>query len=175
MTNDEQKSNLLVKAYNDLLSHLRDALHAVGELSQESFQIKLDYAKDRLHEYEELSREEIDHLGDYLKRDLQQASGYLSRTGQELKDWLKDDLQLAEDTFSEMYANAIDTTRIELEKFHEQAEAGDWYTGDITGPGVLVCKKCGHRLRVETTSHITPCEKCLGTVFRKEYGERETD
>ncbi len=169
----QPEKNRLHNAYNRMLEQLREAYSEIEDSSEQALKLRIDYAKDKLHEMEEWSREEIDHIGDYLQRDVQDAATYLSETGQGLRDWLKFDLQLAESSFAEMFANAADTTRIELEKFRQQAEQGDWYTGDITGPGILACKKCGHRIRVETTSHVAPCPKCLGTVFRKTYGEKQ--
>ena len=170
---EPQDTNRLSRAYNRMLENLRDAFHDLEESSEQALKLRVDFAKQKLYEMEEWTREEVDQVGDYLQRDLQNAATYLSETGQGFRDWMKRDLQLAESAFADMFANAVDTTRLELERFRQQAEQGEWYTGDITGPGILTCVKCGHRMRIETTTHVVPCPKCLGTVFRKTYGEKQ--
>ena len=133
----------------------------------------MNYVLDKVHSYEELSRDELHNVANYLQRDVEQAARFLSRSGRSVKDWLRDDLKLAGSKLGEMYAGAVDKTRMELEAIHEMAEEGDWYTGDITGPGFLTCTKCHHTLHIDSTTHVAPCPKCLGTVFSKTYGEEE--
>ena len=171
MAEHQEKHSRLVEAYNRMLERFKEAMHAVESTSEDALSIKLDYAKEKAHELGELSREEAERIGDYLRRDIEDAANYLSRTGQGIADWLKFDLQFAEDKLAELFANAVDTTRLEWQQLQERAEQGDWFTGDITGPGILRCKKCHHQVRFETTRYIPPCPKCLGTVFTKEYGQ----
>lgn len=164
------------KAYEYLLEKLNENIEEMRELEEDtetSLAVKMNYLLDRVHHFEDLSREELAHVGDYLRRDVEQAAHFLSRSGRSVADWLRDDLRLAGTKLGELFAAAVDKTRMELDAIHEQAEEGDWYTGDITGPGYLHCKKCHHTLHIETTTHVPPCPRCLGTVFSKSYEDAD--
>ena len=49
----------------------------------------------------------------------------------------------------------------------EQAELAGYHTGEITGPGTLVCDNCGEELHFHKPSRIPPCPKCKGTSFHR--------
>lgn len=170
--NGAKKHSYLVDAYNRMLERFREAMQGGGGPPGTEFGVKMEYAKQRASELGELTREEAERIGDYLQRDIHDAAEYLAESGQEMSDWLKFDLQLAEERIAELFAGAVDTTRLELDAIEQRARQGDWYSGDVTGPGILHCAKCGHQLRIETTAHIPPCPECQGTVFRKEYGSQ---
>jgi len=108
-------------------------------------------------------------VGDYLRRDVEDAAHFLSRSGRSVGQWLRDDLRLAGNRLGELFAGAVDKTLAELTALREQAEEGDWYAGDITGPGYLHCRKCHHTIYIDSTRHVVPCPRCLGTVFTKTY------
>jgi len=42
-----------------------------------------------------------------------------------------------------------------------------YLTGEITGPGTLVCEQCGEHLTFKTTSVIPKCPKCGGETFHR--------
>lgn len=170
---DTTKENL-VRAYDNMLSHLKELWHDTEEKALPTLKEGLDLAKQKASELGELSREEADKVAGYVKRDLQEAGEFLSETGKEFKDWLKFDLEYAEMRLAEMFASLADTTRIELEKLAERArKVGEWHTGEITTVGILRCKACGELLHFEKTGHIPPCPKCRGSVFKKEFSRSE--
>ena len=50
----------------------------------------------------------------------------------------------------------------------EQArEASFYHTGEVTGPGTLVCAECGKELHFHKAGHIPPCPGCRGTRYRR--------
>jgi len=62
----------------------------------------------------------------------------------------------------------VDKTKLELAELAERAQTfGEWHTGEVTGPGTLVCKSCGEELHYEKPGHIPPCPKCRGTSYRR--------
>jgi len=114
-----------------------------------------------------LTAEEIDQVSEYLKRDLRDAASYIVETGEEFKTWLGFDLSLIGERMRELFSQAADQTTIELKQLQEQAQLAGYHTGEITGPGTLVCDKCGEELHFYKPGHIPPCPKCHGTVFHR--------
>ena len=62
---------------------------------------------------------------------------------------------------------AADQTKVELMKLKATAESAEYHTGEITGPGVLMCDKCGENLHFHDAGHIPPCPKCHDTHFHR--------
>ena len=72
----------------------------------------------------------------------------------------------------DMFAKVADRTRLELDRFADNARAASLYhTGEVTGPGTLVCAGCGKELHFHKAGRIPPCPKCHGTEYRREEGE----
>ncbi|MES9926605.1 MAG: hypothetical protein ABW158_00685, partial [Candidatus Thiodiazotropha sp. 6PDIVS] len=42
-----------------------------------------------------------------------------------------------------------------------------YHTGEVTGPGTLVCAQCGKEMHFKKTGHIPPCSGCKGTDFQR--------
>ena len=129
----------------------------------------LDAAREKATELGELSLEEAEKIGNYLKRDVYDAAKYLaSDKADELKDWLRFDIQLVEERMAESFSLLVDKTTVELKQLADRArEVGEWHTGEITGPGALICKKCGEEIHFHKTGHIPPCPKCHATAYRR--------
>lgn len=172
MAEHDSSTEKLSQAYDTMLKRVKEIWHDVEEKTRPTLKEALSKARDTASELGELSREEADKVSDYVKRDLHDAAEFLNENGKQLKDWLKFDLEFAENKIAETFARLADTTRIELEKFAENArQVGEWHTGEITGIGILRCKECGELLHFEKTGHVPPCPKCHGTVFKKEFGK----
>ncbi|MCP4126955.1 MAG: zinc ribbon-containing protein, partial [Gammaproteobacteria bacterium] len=89
-------------------------------------------------------------------------------TGEEFRNWFSFDLELIENRLLEMFANVADRTRVELDALAERArEAAFYHTGEITGPGTLICTECGKALHFHKAGHIPPCSKCHATSFKR--------
>jgi len=132
----------------------------------------VDAAKEKAFELGELSREEAEKIGEYLKRDIQDAAGYLSQEGKQFGDWLKFDIELVEDRLADAFQNTLEhatnSTSLELQQLAEAAASENlWYTGEVTGPGTLVCDNCGHELNFYHIQDVPGCPKCDGTIFKR--------
>lgn len=127
----------------------------------------LGEAKEKAVELGELTREEADRVADYLDRDLKAAGSWLADTGEEFKDWLGMETALISDRLLDMFVKAADQTSVELQKLKERAEATEYKTGEIAGPGTLVCTACGEQIHFKKAGHIPPCPKCSATTYKR--------
>ncbi len=170
-TRQDGEKDHLVHGYERMLERVRRHLHE-DESKEEKHESRLhealERAKAKAVELGELTREEAEQVGAWLRRDLLHAADYLKEAGRDLVDWLALDLALLEQEFLEWFRQAVDQSRVELILFQEQLEEmAEWHTGEVTGPGVLVCVACGERLHFTRAGRIPPCPKCHGTVFRR--------
>ncbi len=161
--------NKLVDAYNKIITHLHEDL---GDASR-TLARALEAAKEKLSEIGGLTQEEINKVADYVKRDIEEAAHSLGTSEQEsdeesLAEWLKFDIELLENFAWDAFMSVADKTRIELAKLEQMAKLNNLYlTGEITGPGTLVCEQCGEQLTFKTTSEIPKCPKCGGKTFKR--------
>lgn len=158
----------LGEAYELLLEKSLDGAHKArtkGSLALHHF---IDHAQKDVVALHKLSKEESDKLAQYLKRDLIDAANYLDKTGKELKDWFDFDVALIKDRLLEMFLQAADQTTKTLLELKYQAETSEYHTGEITGPGTLLCDHCQEKLHFHKPGHIPPCPKCRGTRFHRE-------
>ncbi len=104
----------------------------------------------------------------YLHRDIEDAGKHLAETGQELGDWLRFDIHQVEDRLMETLTKVTDHTREEMLEFEHEIEEGPaWNSGEVTGPGTLVCASCGEIIRFHETGYIPNCPNCDHTVFHR--------
>ena len=172
-SNNEEKTPLdrLADGYDRMLERVDSGMHEVEE-SSGRFREMLGHAREKAVELEELSREEAEKISDYLARDVHDAAHYLAETGEELRQWFHFDVELIEARLLEAFHSVADKTRVELEQWSEQArEAARYQTGEVTGPGTLVCTACGKVLQFRKTGYIPPCPACSETLFLRPFGE----
>lgn len=159
----------VAEAYERMLRRAMEELRKAEEKSGPVLHKLIENARDKAVDLEELSREEADKLADYLKRDLTDAATYLVDTGDELKDWLGYEAGLIEGEMLELFMRAADNTTVELRKLRAQAEwASHYHTGEITGPGTLLCEQCGEKLHFQKPGRIPPCPKCHATLYQRD-------
>ena len=114
------------------------------------------------------SLEEAEEIGNYIKRDINDAAEYLMETSHEFSEWLMLDIDIIEQKVLELFLSVADKTRLELEQLaRPRCELSQYSTGEITGPGSLMCETCGEIIHFTTTGHIPPCPKCHKTCFRR--------
>jgi len=157
----------LGEAYELLLDKTIEEAKAAKVKSGPALHHLIDEVAEKSSDINELAGEETVKLGRYLKRDLVDAASYLEKTGKALKDWLGFDLTYLEDRLRDNFAHAADQTTIELLKLKQEADAAGYHTGEITGPGTLLCDQCGETLHFHKAGHIPPCPKCQGTRFHR--------
>ena len=171
--NNPDPVDRLVTAYERMLERVNTAFKQAEEKAIPTLKENLAQARERAIELGELTREEADKVAGYLERDMQDAADFVTETGQQLRDWWQFDLKLIEDKMLEMFANVADQTSVQLGKLAQQArKAASFYrTGEITGPGTLVCSGCGTEVHFHKTGHIPPCPGCRGTEFARSAPE----
>ena len=164
---DEKVPQRLERAYDTMAERVRAYLEQAGN-GIDTVQKALSSARDTAVELGELSRDEAERVAMWVRRDLHDAGEYLSRTGHELGDWLHMDLELLEHALLDLIGKAADRTQLDMLKFQEQTlQAGEYHTGEVTGPGTLSCRACGETLHFERPGHIPPCPHCRGTDFER--------
>lgn len=149
----ERAQKFLDENTQDLMPNIVDALEA---------------AKEQAIHLGELSKDEAELINTYLKRDLHDAGEYIQQQRGELADWLRFDIEQIEQNIWDSLSLLVDKTTIELKQLKDRAERlGEWHTGEITGPGTLVCSACGEEIHFHKTGHIPPCPKCHATIYKR--------
>lgn len=157
----------MIRAYDQMMEQAKKALEQAREGNIPPLQELLDTARDKTVELGELTMEEAQKVSDYLKRDLEDAAKNWQENQRQLSEWLHFDMELVENRLRDMFALMVDHTQQTLDSFAEQANAIGWHTGEIVGPGTLICDNCGEELHFHQTGRIPPCPKCHHTVFRR--------
>ena len=170
MTSQHPDNDRLVQGYDRMMERVKDMLEKVEHETPPRLRQAIEFAKEKAVELEELTIEEAERIGNYLRRDMEDAAEYLaSEEVEDLKAWFRFDVELIEQQLLEMFLSVADRTRLDMLDLEEQLEeAREYHTGEITGPGTLVCINCGERLHFHKTSHIPPCPKCHETKFSRE-------
>lgn len=172
MGQNEQRDPLerLVAAYETMLERVDDLMERAEERAMPTLKSALEQAREKAVELNELTREEAQRVADYVERDLKDAADFVAEHGEGFKQWMRFDLQLIEERLLELFIGVADKTRLELERLAERARRATFYhTGEITGPGTLVCATCGKALHFHKAGHIPPCPKCHGTDYKRHW------
>ena len=161
----------LVDAYERMLKRTRERIDDAEE-STPKLRDWLEKARDHMVELGELTREEANRIAEYIERDIEDAAHYLVDTGEDLKTWWRFDLKLIEDRLLDAFTGVADQTSVQLREWAEraqQARADKRYkSGEITGPGTLVCSNCGARLHFQRATRIPDCAECGSKEFRRD-------
>ena len=159
----------LVDAYERMLERVQDTAEATEKKTVPWLREALAEARERAVTLNELTREEAEKIATYVERDVQDAAEFIAESGQEFRDWLRFDIALIQDRFLEVFAGMADQTSQALKDIAERARViNTYHTGEITGPGTLLCSACKEPLHFEKTGRIPPCPKCHHTEFRRE-------
>ena len=170
MTHPHYKAPLdrLTEAYEAMLEQVHEAMEQTKESALPGLREYLNDVREKMVEIGELTREEADEIATYIERDIKDAAAYLAETGDQLSAWWRFDVQQVEERLREMFINVADQTKLELEKLAERARAASTYhTGELTGPGTLVCTTCAKEMHFHKTGRIPPCSGCKGTTFQR--------
>jgi len=159
--------DILGSIYEKMYESAAEGLQKADKKSAPLLHQLIEDAKEKFSELEEVTREDLDKVAQYLERDMNDAAQYLSETGAEYKDWLGFETALLESEFLYQMLKTADPTTLELLKLKDQAEQAQYHTGEITGPGTLVCDNCGEKLHFYKAGKIPPCPKCHATNFHR--------
>jgi hypothetical protein len=155
-------------AYETMYERVAENLHKAKEHTGPLLHKLIDEARDKAIDLEEIAEEDAIKIGDWLKRDLDDAIHHLSETDDKLKDWLGFETTMIESALIYFLLETADKTTVELLKLKHDAERPYIYrTGEITGPGTLVCDSCEERLHFHKPGHIPPCPKCHGVSYHR--------
>ena len=168
MTDDKSGREKWLHAYDDMMVRVKTAIEEAEEHTLPTLQRYIHNARDKAVELEELTRDEAEKIAGYLQRDLHDAGKHLADSGHELGDWLRFDIHQIELRLKDALLKAADHTRLEMMKFENDIEEGPAYnTGEITGPGTLVCASCDAVIRFHATGYIPNCPNCGHTVYHR--------
>ncbi|MBS3800433.1 MAG: zinc ribbon-containing protein [Thioalkalivibrio sp.] len=168
---DPERERRLSNAYQRMLHEVTDDLEKLEDKTGKAITEALENARDRVQNANDLTREEAHEVMEYLRRDLQDLGAYMDARSEDWRGWLRIDLGLIEAGILSALERIADRTRIEITELTARAQVmGEWHTGEITGPGELICKKCGHALHMTRVGHIPPCPSCHNTTFRRGPG-----
>lgn len=173
---DEQKhdtADKLVQAYEQMLKATHETIEKAQQESAPKFRDMLEKARDNMVELGELTREEAHKVSDYITRDIEDAANYIAETGQDIHDWWRFDLELIEKRMLDMFKLVADQTSLQLAQWAATARQLSLYqAGEITGPGTLICDRCGAATHFVKAGRIPPCADCGATTFRRRTDEK---
>jgi len=171
---DKQNESTLVEAYNQMMSRVRDSIDNAEANAMPTLQKAIEQAKDQAVHLQEVSLDEAEEIGNYIKRDINDAAEYLMETSHEFSEWLMLDIDIIEQKVLELFLSVADKTRIELEQLTHAAcniptesTFSEYRSGEITGPGSLICVNCEQMIQFNTTATIPDCRECGGQVFKR--------
>ena len=168
MSANNNHDNSLIDAYNQMMARIKDSIESAEAHAVPTLQKAIDHAKQQAIHLGEITLEDAEEIGNYIKRDINDAAEYLMETSHEFSEWLMLDIDIIEQKVLELFLSVADKTRIELEQLsHPSCKISQYHTGEITGPGSLICEACGEKIHFTTTGHIPPCPKCKNTRFKR--------
>jgi len=158
----------LVDAYEHMLERIHHTFERAEQETIPAFRELLHKTRDNMVELGELTREEAHKVAEYVERDIEDAARYIAETSADLKSWWRFDLDLIEQRMLDIFSRVADQTSIQLRNLAEQARrANPYHTGEITGPGTLICTACGAETHLHRTGPIPPCAQCHATDFKR--------
>jgi len=168
-TSDKHNETTLVEAYNQMMARVRDTIDNAEAHAMPTLQKAIEQAKDQAIHLGEVSLEDAEEIGNYIKRDINDAAEYLMETSHEFSEWLMLDIDIIEQKVLELFLSVADKTRIELEQLSYTARnmTSEYRSGEITGPGSLLCANCGKMIQFNTTGTIPDCSQCGGRLFQR--------
>lgn len=170
----EEPLEALAEAYEKMHERVARSLHNAKEHTGPLLHKFIDEARDKAIELDELTEHDAEKLTQWIKRDLDDAISHVAETDEKLTDWLGFETTRIESALLYMLLETADKTTVELLRLKENAERPyAYHTGEITGPGTLVCDQCEEKLHFHKAGHIPPCPRCHKTSFHRE-GRRVT-
>lgn len=159
--------NKLIKAYDDLMGHLYEALddtlHTIADA--------LEIAKEKTSALGGHTQEEINKVADYVMRDVEHVATSqttLKEENNSLSEWLKFDIDLIENFALDAFMDIADKTRVKLAALEMEAKLYHPYkSGEVAGPGTFVCDACSKQIAFKSTSIIPACPECKGDSFSR--------
>ncbi|MFK7815178.1 MAG: zinc ribbon-containing protein [Gammaproteobacteria bacterium] len=154
--------------YEKMYEYTVDNFHNVENKTEQLAHKLIDEAKDNAIRLEKVTQKEADELARYLKRDLSDTATFLAKSGNELKGWLGYETTLLENELLDLLLKIADKTTVNLLQLKESTQPlSEYYSGEITGPGTLICDECGEKIYLYKAGTIPVCSKCNDTKFHR--------
>jgi len=173
----EHSTDKLVQAYEQMLKYTHATIERAQQESLPYFLELLERSRDNMVALGELTREEADKVSGYIKRDIEDAASYLVESGQEMRDWWQFDLQLMEKRMLDMFTQVADQTSLQMAQLTHWIDNGRqmsaYQAGEITGPGTLICDRCGAATHFVKAGRIPLCADCGNIYFRRHIEEAD--
>lgn len=154
--------------YENMYESVAESLHNAKDKTAPLLHDWVEEAKNKAVELDQLTEEDAKQLVEWLKRDFSDVIHYLSETENELEDWLGFEVTFIKSTIIQKLLETADKTTLQLLRMKENSHLPSIYhTGEITGPGTLICDECQENLHFHKAGRIPPCPKCNGTQFHR--------
>lgn len=161
--------DILGVAYETMLERSATEFRKLEKKTGPALHSLIDKARAKAVELGELTEDEAARLSEYLKRDLSDASFYISEHGRELKDWLGFEDSLIAAELLDVFLQAANPSTVDMNELKLELAAQSIYkTGEVTGPGALVCDECDEVLHFHKAGRIPPCPKCHKSSFHRQ-------
>ena len=155
----------LEELYEKMSRIFRENLEKTGNITEEIFEKSLKDSRDWAGKLKEHYSEDINKVSESIRRDWLNA---VQHSSEQTKKKL--DLDRIQAGVLGVLSKIAQTAGNQLESFAAKInERLTYKTGEIAGPGTLVCTNCGQNLTVEKPTRIPPCPKCHATQFRRTY------
>ncbi|PCI09348.1 MAG: hypothetical protein COB77_00065 [Gammaproteobacteria bacterium] len=170
---DKKPANHIINAYNHMITEMRLSFEQ-AEAHAMTLQYTLETAKNQVVRLGYITAEEAYEIGENIKRDVNDAADDMMESGDAFYDWLLLDVDIIERKVMALFLSVADQTRIELEQFKQTTPEPEqrliekspvYRCGDITEPGVLLCKNCGKLKGLLSGGKISTCSRCKNDVF----------
>jgi hypothetical protein len=160
--------DILGNAYERFYEHVAKNLHEAEEKTIPLYNKLVDEAKHKIVEIKDVTEQDAEKVADWVKRDIADLSHYLKETGNDLKDWLGFEKSLLKTEFLDLLLKSADKTTLKLFEINNKGYKSTKYkTGEVVGPGILLCDECHHELHFKNAGKIPPCPKCNATSFHR--------
>ncbi len=154
--------------YEDMYERVVDRFHKAKDKTAPQLLDWITEAKHKAMELDELTDEDAKKLTIWLKRDFDDMLHHLSETEAELEEWLGFEATLFKSTLIQKLLDVADKTTLELLRMKENIhQPSSYHTGEITGPGTLICDECQEILHFHQSGRIPPCPKCNSIRFHR--------
>lgn len=158
----------LIQGYERMAEKAREYYAQAEKRTGPWLEDAIDKAKQALEDAGEYTREETAELREYLKRDLAATREDMDRLRGRIPTQLEPSRLGA--GFLNLVATASEGAADVFASLASRVGKQLTYrTGEMTGPGTLICTECAKELHYEKPGHIPPCPGCRGGQFRKRY------
>lgn len=154
--------NRVAQVYHELMAELSVRLRN-GERNIDEM---VAAARARLSDHSELTHEESNRITGAVRRDLQE----FARSYRESQDEASESvfMRIIKKSLWQELADITDKTQLEWrEVFQDLNHHGVYHSGEVVGPGNLVCEKCHHSVAFYTPQILPPCPGCGHTEFQR--------